>query len=69
MLGRERSWSLGSGRNIDEFFKRKREIEKVEEEKRKGDSCKKNNRSAKSPEKIKGVEGLLKNLIEKVERR
>lgn len=56
LLERERSWSLGSGRNIDEFFKRKRKIEKVEKEKGEGDSCKKNNKSAKSPEKIEGVE-------------
>lgn len=39
LLGRERSWSVGSGRGIDEFRKRKRE--EVEEEEEEGDSCKK----------------------------
>lgn len=32
LLRRERSWSIGNGKNIKEFFKRKKEREKGEKE-------------------------------------
>lgn len=66
LLGRERSWSVESGKSIDEFFKRKRDKEEIELEEEEGDRCRKKNCAVKSPEKNEGMEMLLRSLIEEV---
>lgn len=58
-LERERSWNIGTGRNIEEFFERKRGGKR-------GKVCKKSNKLIKSPEKNENLEMMMKILIEKV---